>query len=387
MEGHKDTTQSHSASDFNLNHAAIENPGNILLRLEQLFEMNAQMLARVLEATKGSGLDTPSPSPHIIERSPTPQHMQQFPEGHRNPPPQPPASHVQSTSSPQCTVTPPLAGSAGAGNNPSTIFLSNSSGNSQGPQVNSNQPISRPPSLTTMPSPYGTPHAPQAHYSGLISAESGSIFNTNSPTGSSGTPPLPGNPTSQRSSPSVNTSTTVSGIVTSGVSGTQSMSGASGVTNPNAPSQATTGTHTGTQNNCSGVSATGSGVIGVLGSSGQGLGPSTAPQGPSLGSGSGSGISTPTPGSSSNSSLFAGSNAEKDKASAFGKLFHYMNEMKKELEVAQKQRREGQLETQRLREKCQQLDDRLAMEHSKSAGLEDRLERAKVTQRTLRSQV
>ena len=57
------------------------------------------------------------------------------------------------------------------------------------------------------------------------------------------------------------------------------------------------------------------------------------------------------------------------------------------LQTAQKQRREGQLETQRLREKCQQLDDRLAGEQSRAAGLEDRLERAKGTQRSLRSQV
>lgn len=41
------------------------------------------------------------------------------------------------------------------------------------------------------------------------------------------------------------------------------------------------------------------------------------------------------------------------------KLSHYLLEMKKELEVAQKQRREKQLETQRLREKCQQLEDQL----------------------------
>ena len=58
---------------------------------------------------------------------------------------------------------------------------------------------------------------------------------------------------------------------------------------------------------------------------------------------------------------------DKDKGT-FGKLFHYLNEMKKELELAQKQRREGQLENQRLREKCQQLDDRLATEQAKGTG-------------------
>jgi hypothetical protein len=351
--------------------------------------MNAQMLARVLEATKAAGIDTPTPSPHIIERSPTPQQMQQGPEGHRNPSLlQVPAVHSQASSSPQCTVIPPLAGSAGGGNNLSGTFPPNSTGSSQGHQVATTQPLSRPPSLTTMPSTHGAPHAPQAHYSGLISAENGSIFNTNSPTGSSGTPPLSCNPVNQRPPPSVNASTTVGGIVTGGVSGTQGLMGTSGVI---APSLGTTNVSTGTPNNCTGTSTTGagSGVIGVLGSSGPGLSPS-APQGAPTGSGSG--LLAPTSGSSSNSSssnssLFLGSSADKDKASAFGKLFHYMNEMKKELEVAQKQRREGQLETQRLREKCQQMEDRLAMEHSKSAGLEDRLERAKVTQRTLRSQV
>ena len=59
---------------------------------------------------------------------------------------------------------------------------------------------------------------------------------------------------------------------------------------------------------------------------------------------------------------------DKDKGT-FGKLFHYLNEMKKELELAQKQRREGQLENQRLREKCQQLDDRLATEQAKGTGI------------------
>lgn len=136
---------------------------------------------------------------------------------------------------------------------------------------------------------------------------------------------------------------------------------------------------------------------------GQGLGsghiisptaPLTVSIGTNAGGAGGSGISqsgaalTLNPGSTSTSNgTFLIGNSDKDKTSAFGKLFHYVNEMKKELENAQKQRREGQLETQRLREKCQQLDDRLAVEHSKSAGLEDRLDRAKTTQRTLRSQV
>jgi uncharacterized protein YdcH (DUF465 family) len=125
---------------------------------------------------------------------------------------------------------------------------------------------------------------------------------------------------------------------------------------------------------------------------GHGISP-TGPLTVSVGPSAGASVSLPgpspsmVPGSTPSSSTFLLGNSDKDKASAFGRLFHYVNEMKKELENAQKQRREGQLETQRLREKCQQLDDRLAVEHSKSAGLEDRLERAKATQRTLRSQV
>jgi hypothetical protein len=64
-------------------------------------------------------------------------------------------------------------------------------------------------------------------------------------------------------------------------------------------------------------------------------------------------------GSSSSSGGMSAVSEEKDKDNSMAKLSHYLLEMKKELEVAQKQRREKQLETQRLREKCQQLEDQL----------------------------
>ena len=50
---------SNSASTSNLH--ATEIPANMLQRLEQLFEMNAQMLARILEATVVGGSDRSSP--------------------------------------------------------------------------------------------------------------------------------------------------------------------------------------------------------------------------------------------------------------------------------------------------------------------------------------
>ena len=61
--------------------------------------------------------------------------------------------------------------------------------------------------------------------------------------------------------------------------------------------------------------------------------------------------------------------------------------MKKELDMSQKQRKETQLEMLRLRERCQQLEDRLSLEQSKTQGLEERLERSKASQKTLQAQV
>lgn len=88
------------------------------------------------------------------------------------------------------------------------------------------------------------------------------------------------------------------------------------------------------------------------------------------------------------SSMNGGLDKEKDKdKSSFGKMSHYVNEMKKELDIFQKQRKEMQLEMQRLREKCQQLEDQLTVEQSKVVTLEERLERSKANQRNLLAQI
>eukprot|EP01036_Dinobryon_divergens_P028002 gene28002-36882_t len=79
-----------------------------------------------------------------------------------------------------------------------------------------------------------------------------------------------------------------------------------------------------------------------------------------------SSISNAMMGSSSSGSGASALSEEKDKDNSMAKLSHYLLEMKKELDVAQKQRREKQLETQRLREKCQQLEDQLKAEQSKT---------------------
>lgn len=96
-------------------------------------------------------------------------------------------------------------------------------------------------------------------------------------------------------------------------------------------------------------------------------------------SGSNGKLHAPT--SSASSQLLA------DKDKGFPKLFHHIGEIKKELELLQKQKKEWQLESQRLREKCQQLEDRLASESSRAASLEDRLEKAKVSNKSLTSLV
>lgn len=69
------------------------------------------------------------------------------------------------------------------------------------------------------------------------------------------------------------------------------------------------------------------------------------------------------------------------------KLFHYLLEMKKELDLLNKQRREKQLETQRLREKCQQLEDSLAAEQARTQQQSERAERAQQTQRKMAAQL
>lgn len=77
--------------------------------------------------------------------------------------------------------------------------------------------------------------------------------------------------------------------------------------------------------------------------------------------------------------------SEKDKS--FTKLLYHLSETKKEVETLQKQRKEWSLESQRLREKCQQLEDRISTETSRCAGLEDRLEKSKAVQRSMQTQL
>lgn len=90
--------------------------------------------------------------------------------------------------------------------------------------------------------------------------------------------------------------------------------------------------------------------------------------------------------SSSNvTSTVSNSNLEKDKS--FVKISNHMNEMKRELETLQKQKRDSSLESQRLREKCQQLEDRLASEQSRNSALEEKLEKAKEVQKSLLAQI
>jgi len=95
--------------------------------------------------------------------------------------------------------------------------------------------------------------------------------------------------------------------------------------------------------------------------------------------------------SSSSSSSYADKGdkaAERgEKEKSFAKMAHYLGELKRELDAAQKQRRDATLETQALRDKCQQLEDRLSVEQARAQGLEERLERARVNQRLLQTQV
>ena len=86
---------------------------------------------------------------------------------------------------------------------------------------------------------------------------------------------------------------------------------------------------------------------------------------------SGSTTTNSTSGSTSGSSSTTNTPRESTKGHSLGKLSHYLNEMKQELDVATRQRRESNLETQRLREKCVHLEDRLAAASSKNTLLEE----------------
>ena len=71
----------------------------------------------------------------------------------------------------------------------------------------------------------------------------------------------------------------------------------------------------------------------------------------------------------------------------FNKLSHYLAEMKRELDLAQKQRKDKALESQRLREKCQQLEERLRSEQRKISRLEEQAATYTTTTDTLHMQI
>lgn len=79
--------------------------------------------------------------------------------------------------------------------------------------------------------------------------------------------------------------------------------------------------------------------------------------------------------------------SEKDKDKSFGRMSHYVNELKKELDSAAKSRKEHALETQRLRERCIQLEEKLQSEKSKNSLLEEQLEKSLKKQRELQAQI
>ena len=466
-----------------------ENPAQMLYRLEQLFEMNAQMLSRVIEATKlNQRGESTSTSPNIYISGEKQNHSQSLASSGTYLPPQlltpvpvpaatPPHKLITHGQGHSAGGSPPQAilsttegssnrqnhghghgqgqtlvqsqsqgvGGPGPGLGHYSISQSNSGVSSSGivPPILTGILTKRPTSAgSTRQSMSVTTTSQQAQFQPYIhlnqnpGQDGGSIFDVTSPTG---TPPIPPpcsiqRPLSSATSPNVSSGINMGAINSNSMSSSVSPPSGSGsgsatsysmgsgglstsATYMNANSNSNNNSNSGGSSNSgslgfpsgSGIggtgSGTGSGVLSPMGITSPLSGPTGSNPGPGQGSSSsglvsglvssqGQGDSRGQQGHFQSVSVSSGmsstsliANNEKDKSSAFGKLFHYMNEMKKELESAQKQRREGQLETQRLREKCQQLDDRLEMEQSRSAGLEDRLDRGKSAQRTLRLQV
>ena len=93
-----------------------------------------------------------------------------------------------------------------------------------------------------------------------------------------------------------------------------------------------------------------------------------------------SGVST-----SSQSGGVASIAANGDKSMA--KLAHHATEIRKEVENATKARRDSNIEIQRLREKCQLLEEKVSQERSKAASLEERLEKSQMRQRSMAAQI
>lgn len=85
------------------------------------------------------------------------------------------------------------------------------------------------------------------------------------------------------------------------------------------------------------------------------------------------------------SSSVPGTASSADKSMA--KLAHHATEIRKEVENATKARRDSNIEIQRLREKCQLLEDKVAHERSKVSTLEERLEKSQSRQRNMATQI
>jgi hypothetical protein len=91
--------------------------------------------------------------------------------------------------------------------------------------------------------------------------------------------------------------------------------------------------------------------------------------------------------SSASSSTNGASTTDRERDKSFGKMAHYVNELKKELDSASRSRKELLLETQRLRERCIQFEEKLQSERNKNLLLEEQLEKSSKKQKELQSQL
>jgi hypothetical protein len=87
------------------------------------------------------------------------------------------------------------------------------------------------------------------------------------------------------------------------------------------------------------------------------------------------------------SSVASSSSAQPSGDKSMAKMAHLASELKKEIDSAAKSRRDSNIEIQRLREKCQVLEDRVAHERGKVSSLEERLEKSQMRQRHMGAQL
>jgi hypothetical protein len=98
--------------------------------------------------------------------------------------------------------------------------------------------------------------------------------------------------------------------------------------------------------------------------------------------------SSSSPNTNTSSSVVSSSShppPDREKDKSFGKMSHYVNELKKELDHACRSRKENLLETQRLRERCVQMEEKLQSEKQKNILLEEQLENSLRKQKELQS--